>query len=72
MSNLDELARSHISSDWGVPRGQTVTVVRKEYSFRMILEGRKSAFEECCDYAFVNPGTLRIEDDEGDPIWQVQ
>lgn len=62
----------HALSDWMKRTGQMVTVFRNNVSFQMQLDGRLTAYEECCHYASCNPGTIRIENENQEVLWSPQ
>lgn len=49
--------------------GRTVIFFRKEGFYQIQLSGLKSVAEEVADHVALNPGTLRVEDFDGDVIW---
>jgi hypothetical protein len=51
------------------PHGETVIFIRQEGFYPVTLSGKKPAAVEAADHAALNPGTLRIEDMNGNVLW---
>lgn len=65
-------ALEYMVSEWGRHNGDVVTVFRDNISFQMQLDGRLTAYEECCNYASCNPGIIRIENENQEVLWRPQ
>lgn len=51
------------------PTGETVIFFREGMFYPIQLSGLKPTQEEVADHAALNPGTLRIEDLNGNVLW---
>lgn len=49
--------------------GETVIFIRADCFYPIQLSGQKPSAIEAADHAALNPGTLRIEDMQGNVLW---